>query len=456
MEKLSLRKKLLVVRLYLAGLSYSEIAAKASVSKGAVAAIVAELKAGQLPGIGDITDQVEVLRDLSVGLKQSQVTPVQAVVGLAVLSHLDELGVEPKEVAQVVAVCHDLAGEKGDPKAFIKAALALEEAKKQTGLGIDELESKVKGLQEAAAQLEPQASKAKEMEQHIAKLDANEQELTHEVSALTDQRAALKKDIALKEQREEVLTARVAALEEKGHVAEVQLASARQDMKTLAKIGFSVSDLSVLTKEVQAIAKHHGLGSGAVSKRLFDELMKLNKVLGLEAVIKARQGELQKVENDISEAKKQQAAIKAANAQLLQEQSGLKAVAEEVKKHIAANLHTIEANTQEAMAMLKKDLAAGMQESLGQVGTLKNKALELGKQMGQIESAIGSNEWLTTLHALISGEDHASPSQVRVVSLTLMKAISTWLASKYQGSTAAAVVGASISKAALEFEQWTP
>jgi hypothetical protein len=158
----------------------------------------------------------------------------------------------------------------------------------------------------------------------------------------------------------------------------------------------------------------------------------------------------------MSEAKKQQSAIKAANDQLRLEQSGLNVVAEGVKKHIAANLHTIEANTQEAMALLKKGLAAGMQESFNQVDALKNKALELGKQMGEIESAIGSNEWLATLHALLSGDDYASPSQVRVVGLSLMKALSTWLALKYKGDTAAAVLGASISKAALEFEQWTP
>lgn len=456
MDKLSLRKKLLIVRLYLAGLSYAEIGSKANVSTGAVSNTVVELKAGQLPGVEDITDQIEVLRDLVVGLKQSQVTPVQAVVGLAVLSHLDELGIEPKEIAQVVAVCHDLTGEKGDPKAFIKAALALEEAKKQTGLGIDELESKVKGLQEAAAQLQPQASKAKEMEQHIAELGAKELELTHEVSALTDQRAALKKDIALKEQREEVLTTRVATLEEKAHAADVQLTGARQDLKTLAKIGLSVSDLSVLTKELQGIAKHHGLSPSAVSKRLFDELMKLNKVLGLDAVLKARQGELQKTEKGLTEAKEQQAAIKATNDQLRQEQSGLQAVVEEVKKHIAGNLDTIETNTQEAMARLKQDLAVGMQESLDQVSSLKNMALDLGKEMGQIESALESNEWLLTLHALVRGEDCASPGQIRVVGLTVMKAISTWLGSKYKGDAAVSVVGASMSKAAWEMERWIP
>ena len=179
MEKLSLKKKLLIVRLYLAGLSYSEIAAKAGVSKASVANILTELKVGQLPGIEDTADQIEALREVAVGLKEAQVTPVQAVVGLAVLAHLNELGVEPNQIAQVAAVCHDLAGEKVDAKDFMKAGLALEEVKKQTGLSVDDLESKAKGLQEAAAQLEPLATEAKEREKQVAELDAKKQALVH-------------------------------------------------------------------------------------------------------------------------------------------------------------------------------------------------------------------------------------------------------------------------------------
>jgi len=42
MEKLTVRKKLVVVRLYLSGLSYDEIAARNGISKGTVANVVAD------------------------------------------------------------------------------------------------------------------------------------------------------------------------------------------------------------------------------------------------------------------------------------------------------------------------------------------------------------------------------------------------------------------------------
>ncbi len=287
-------------------------------------------------------------------------------------------------------------------------------------------------------------------------MDAKKQALVKEVSALTHQQEVLKKDIALKDQREKVLTAWIADLEEKAHQADVQLAGARQDIKTLAKIGLSVEELTMLTHELKGIAKHHGVSPAALSKRIYDELVKLDKVLGLEAVIKARQGELAKVEKTTSQAEEEAAAVKAANDQLRREQSGLQAMAEEIKKHIASDLDTIHSGAQDAIVQFKENLAAGMQGSLEQVDSLKNKALEVGKEMGQIESALGSNEWLMILQALVRGEDCANPGQIRVIGLTVMKAISAWLGFKYKGDVSASLVGASISTAALELERWIP
>ncbi len=61
MEKLTTKKKLAVVRQYLSGMSYDEIAAKSGISKGMVANIVAELKAGGFPEAADVGEQIEHL-----------------------------------------------------------------------------------------------------------------------------------------------------------------------------------------------------------------------------------------------------------------------------------------------------------------------------------------------------------------------------------------------------------
>ena len=51
MEKLTAKKRLTVVKQYLSGLSYNEIAAKTGTSKGTVANVVTELKAGAFPAV---------------------------------------------------------------------------------------------------------------------------------------------------------------------------------------------------------------------------------------------------------------------------------------------------------------------------------------------------------------------------------------------------------------------
>jgi len=91
MEKLTSRKKFTVVRLYLSGLSYDEIAARSSVSKGTVANIVADLKAGSFPEAADVGEHVETLRELSFDLKRSNLTPGQCAAGLIILNRIKEL-----------------------------------------------------------------------------------------------------------------------------------------------------------------------------------------------------------------------------------------------------------------------------------------------------------------------------------------------------------------------------
>jgi len=456
MIKISLPKKLLVIRLYLEGLPYGEIAAKAGVSTGAVANIVEELKSGKLPGIEDLADQIDSLRELAVGLNKANISAVQAAVGLTVLNRLSDLSVEPKDIDQVAFLCHDLTAGEGDPKAFMKAALALEEVTKQTGLAPDALEKKVKELQEAASQLEPLASEAKETKIEVVELVAKKQELSDEVSALSQQRDGLKKDIALKVKHSDALATQTAELEAKAHAADVQLAGAREDLKTLAQIGLSADALAVLTHEIKGIASHHGISTASLSKRLFEELVKLDKAMGLENIIKAREDALSKVNKAISDARKEKAAIKAANNKLSEEQSGLEAVVEELRTHITGDLETIDAGAKETLAHLKETLAVGMLESLEQVGALKDKALELGMEMGKIENLIESTEWLTILDALVKGKDSASPSQLRAIALSITRAISAWLEAKFKDDPDASLVRLSMSNANLELEHWVP
>jgi len=122
------------------------IAAQAGVGKGAVANVITELKSGRFLEYGDLSEQIELLRELAVDLKRTRLTLVQAVVGVSVLSRLQELGVEPGEIDDLSALCRILNAAGIDVPFFVRAALSFEEERTRTGLSVDKLETKVKSL----------------------------------------------------------------------------------------------------------------------------------------------------------------------------------------------------------------------------------------------------------------------------------------------------------------------
>ncbi len=60
-----------MVKLYFEGLAYDNIVEKTGVAKGTVAAIVEALRAGEFPQFEHVTDLVNELRELTVGLRKA-------------------------------------------------------------------------------------------------------------------------------------------------------------------------------------------------------------------------------------------------------------------------------------------------------------------------------------------------------------------------------------------------
>ena len=112
MEKLSIEKKLGIIKQYFSGLSYDEIAAKTRISKGSITNIITELKAGGFPEALTGSDQIEMLRELSVDLKQSKLSPGQCIVGIAVLNRIKEFGLEPADIDRWPLILKSLGNEE--------------------------------------------------------------------------------------------------------------------------------------------------------------------------------------------------------------------------------------------------------------------------------------------------------------------------------------------------------
>lgn len=456
MEKLSLKKKLLIIRLYTEGLSYNEIAIKAGVGKGTVANVIAELKSGRFPEFGDLPEQLELIRELATDLRRARLTPVQAAVGVSVLFRLQELGVEPGEIEGLSALYRTLTTEGTDMQSFIRIALSLEEVRKHTGLSVDELEMKVKGLEESASRLEPLAKRVAEREVQLTALDGKSQKLTEKVSWLEKHHKILIDNVREKEQRETELSSRLRELEDRTQSADERLTTTRKDLELLSDIGISPDNLSAFTQRLKVIAQRHGIKSEILCSRLMGELEQLDKGLGLDTITKAKKQELGRIEHTLLKVKEESAGIGSTNEILRQERSSLRADLLEERRHITKDIESINTIAERTITKLKQDLSSGIRESGNEVNNLRDQALQLGIELGQFSEMIESNRWIKGLQALTKTDGEVEPDQVRVIGLTVMRTIRTWLDRHSQDSGAQWLIRISISNSIDELERWKP
>ena len=316
MEKLSIRKQLNIIRLYFSGLSYREIAAKAGVSVGAVTNVIADLKAGNYPEVGDVSEQVDLLKELAAEVRKSRLTVGEAVTGITIVNSVKELGLEPGDIPQYVSLCKALTPGGIETQVFVKAAMEYREVLERTGLSVDEMEKKVRSLEETANQLEPTAKKALDLQGELEDLEVKKERLTGEVADLERRQHMLSESVEKREQREGKLLTRVAHLEERLQSADERLSIARKDLKTLSGIGMSLDDLSGFTVRLKGIAQRHKISPNALRERLLCELEQLDEGLGLDTVMQTKLRELRGVEDAIAKAEEKSAALTARNQQL--------------------------------------------------------------------------------------------------------------------------------------------
>ena len=202
MERLTAKKKLAVVRLYFSGLSYNEIAARSGVSKGAVANVVAELRAGVIPEAADVGEHIELLRELSLDLKQSKLSPGQCAVGLILLTRISECGLDPADIDRWPMILKSVPNQD-DAGEFVRLVYSIQQVQQRSGLSLEALDNKVRELERKAADLEPVSDKVKGCQKQLAEL--------------TRQREELASSVAMLEQKGRLLTPRVRDLETGTH-----------------------------------------------------------------------------------------------------------------------------------------------------------------------------------------------------------------------------------------------
>ncbi|MDO8751587.1 MAG: hypothetical protein Q7K03_10680 [Dehalococcoidia bacterium] len=373
------------------------------------------------------SEQVEALRELAIDLGRSKLTPSQAGVGVAVLSRLQSLGVEPGEIERWSVMCRQLAPQGTQPDAFVRAALALDEVRRRTGLEPEVLENKVKGLEERLARLEPTTRELMDCEQKLRDLEGRRQKLTEEVAALEKRALPLRRTVEGQERRESVLASRVQELEARAQTADERLAMARKDTQTLSALGLTPEQLSALVHRVGGIADRHHIQAQDLWGRLVKELESMDVVLGLEALAAQRKGELEDQATALAKVKKDRSASANALERLRHDEAALRSTLASEEQELVSALKAMAKSAQDAGLSLKKELRSATAQALAEVHEISEQALDVGRKMGRLESTVEANEWLRTLVALVAAEAGVSAASTRVVSLMVLRALSAWM-----------------------------
>lgn len=426
MEKLSAKKKLNVVRLYLSGLSHDEIAVKTGISKGAVGGIVVELKGGAFPEVADLADQVELLRDLSLDIKHSGLALGQCAVGAAVLKRIHECGLEPADIDRWLEIVQ-LAGGEDKAKAFVTTVYLIQDFMNKTGLTLEKIDTKIQDLETKAAELQPTLDEVNKKKHEIAGLEKKRDALVPAVDNLDKNYKVLNPIVKDLQTRQADLLKQIKQEESITASTQASLATWSQQNQKLAKAGFTIDTLVEFNDRIRVVAARHHLAVSGLRNRLLHDLETLGKGLELESKIKATRAELQTERKAVTLAKIEREELEAANNTLTGQKVGLEADIKAIKDNVIDEIGKIIPAAREMLDKFTGELRQGNSDVLETVQQLKDKSLDVGKELGRYEGIIEVNQWMIALHSLVTGEDSVEPMKVRVLLLPVLSGAQLWL-----------------------------
>ena len=441
MEKLSARKKLNIVKQFLSGMSYDEIASKEKVSKGSVANIVTEFKAGEFPEAAELGEQVELLRELSIELKRSKLSPGQCTAGLMVLDRIKECGLSPSDIGRLPLILKS-ANSESEAQEFVNLVHSIQAVLEERGLDINGLAKWVQELEKKANDLKPIVRKRDDCRKQLAGLEGQRDELARAVSSLNEKYNLLVPRVKDLEKREHDLLLRNKDLETAAEKAEEILAALKKEKQRLIKIGLSLDEFSELSQAAQSVARYHNVTPADIRKRLLRELEKLDETMSLEKVIGGLQ--MKKNEQERAIAARQQelenlkAAIVASKKERVQLDASLKCKREEISNMI----NGIIPSARKAFDQCRKELQS-----------VQDEAVKAGKDIGRLEQLVELNQWIIDLLALVQASRIIEAKKVRDITMMIMRGFAAWL--KMQDSSLVFIsLSYTTNSLIKDLEQW--
>ena len=196
------------------------------------------------------------------------------------------------------------------------------------------------------------------------------------------------------------------------------------------------------------------MGRDDMLSRLLHELEQLNKGLGIETLVQAKQKELAAAKQKVTKLEEAHRALDTSNEELRQQQAALHAAIAEEQNHLRQEMQTAAQIVQDGAAEARQQLSDATSKAVGEIESLELRSLELGREIGRFEGILESNEFLRSLLAMARGDGDVKAEQARIASLTLARGLSTWLAGHRAAAVSVPLLEMSIKSVIEELERW--
>ena len=445
MPSITPRKKMNVVRLYLQGYSYQEIAKRIGVAKGSTVTILTDLKNGKFYPLENISDEIDTLREIAVQIRRTDLSLSQAALGLTIFQGIEALGVQPAEVKNFVEQIRRLTPEGSETPDFLAAVTAVMEVEQRTGMNPTQLEERVGELEARYHELEQRCKELDPLSKEVAAL-------TEERDSLVSQRATLRLEI---EKGRKTLDAEICERSERLQGLQRQTADTEQLIGQLGKrvldqeeslrqisyrfdqasdaldkilnLGLSENDLPELAMRLASAAYHHNIEPAQFQRWLFNCLDQASSLLGLETMIKGRRDELIKEERKLAAARKNHETLAAELKALKKQGAEEKAAQKSRRKAWELEIRAVGSIFTEAANAEREDIKA-LRHSFDQ--SLSAQQVELQKTaraLGTLQGEIDSYAWVRPLVNLLQGNDGVTTKEARIAATFLCLGLRRYL-----------------------------
>lgn len=286
MKELTENKKLEVLKLFLEGYSYEDIASNCDVAKGTVVNVVNDLRSGRFPEFSEISDLVDSLRQISIELKRNNAGVSEALLGLAFFSRLDGMGVKPPDVWTWTEMCRSLTSPEANQEEFMTAALEIFRLKQETGESYPELAAR---CSEIRTEVERLQSDVKQLRNEKKELESTDATLAEDQKKIIKEKEGLQRDIGQLSSKHEQLRQEVTELDNKHSLLsdeikelETTVEDLRPEVNKLEGLGFSKSELMTLRVELEEMASSQHLMPEALKTKFFQDLVEYGAIIGFD------------------------------------------------------------------------------------------------------------------------------------------------------------------------------